>query len=291
MKSFKVLITGAGGMLATALEQILRPGFDVIALTKKQLDITKKHLVIKTINNIKPDVLINAAAYTAVDKCEEEQETAKLVNGIAVGYLASVVQDIGSKLIHISTDYIFDGEKDGPYTEDDKPNPISAYGLSKLIGEQELIKHTRNYIVIRTQWLFGENGKNFVNTILELARKNSELKVVDDQYGSPTYTKDLAFVIKWFIEHQMINSRIFNFSNDGIVSWFGFAREIIKLAGLKTKVIPVDSSAFPRPAKRPHNCALDKTAIKKLTNLDIRPWYDALYEYMNNIGAINKSLQ
>ncbi len=288
MKPFKILITGAGGMLATALESILKPEFDVTALTEHQLDITRKDFVKKTINDIKPDVVINAAAYTAVDKCEEEQELAKLINGIAVGYLADAVESVDARLIHISTDYIFDGEKDGPYNEDDRPNPISVYGLSKLMGEQEIFKFTKNYIIIRTQWLYGENGRNFVNTILELAQKNSDLKVVDDQYGSPTYTKDLALIIKWFVEHQEIISRIFNFSNEGIVSWFGFSRDILKLAGLKTKIIPVDSSAVSRPARRPHNSALDKTAIKQITNLDIRPWYDALYEYMNNIRAIKK---
>ncbi len=286
MVAAKVVIIGAGGMLATALEQVLNHTSSLTAVPESQLDITDKDAVIGLIKETKPDVIINAAAYTAVDNCETDKAKAMLVNGTAVGYLAQATKMAGAKLIHISTDYIFDGEKEGPYTEDDKPNPISIYGQSKLLGEQELLRFTQNYIIIRTQWLYGKNGKNFVDTIVQLAQEKDELNVVDDQYGSPTYTKDLAAVIQWFVEHIDIDSRIFNFSNEGIVSWFGFAREILKLAGIKTKIIPVDSSEFPRPAKRPHNSALDKTAIKKLTGIDIRPWYDALYEYMKNTGKI-----
>jgi dTDP-4-dehydrorhamnose reductase len=286
MTPTKILITGAGGMLATALEAILSPSFRVTALTEKQLDITDKDAVMKSIREAKPDVLINAAAYTAVDRCEQEQDTANRVNGTAVGYLAQAAQLTGSRVIHISTDYVFDGEKDGPYTEEDTPNPVSVYGISKLMGEQELMKFTDNYIIIRTQWLYGENGRNFVDTIIQLAQQKDELKVVDDQYGSPTYTKDLASVVRWFAEQGEIKGRIFNFSNEGIVSWFGFAREIVKLSGIKTNIIPVDSAGFPRPARRPHNSALDKTAVKRITKIDIRPWYDALYEYMKNTGRI-----
>jgi dTDP-4-dehydrorhamnose reductase len=282
----KVVIIGAGGMLATALEHVLSQVSSLMALTENQFDITDKDAVIGLIKKTKPDVIINAAAYTAVDSCETDKERAMLVNGTSVGYLAQASQMTGARLIHISTDYIFDGEKEGPYTENDKPNPLSVYGQSKLMGEQELLRFTQNYIIIRTQWLYGENGKNFVDTIVQLAQQKDELKVVDDQYGSPTYTKDLATVVQWFVEHIDIDSRILNFSNEGIVSWFGFAREILKLAGIKTKIIPVDSGAFPRPAKRPHNSALDKTAIKRITRIDIRPWYDALYEYMKNTGRI-----
>jgi|YelNatPaOPRAMG01_1025707.scaffolds.fasta_scaffold05647_5 dTDP-4-dehydrorhamnose reductase len=286
IKNFRIVITGAGGMLATAVENALRHDFEVIALTEQQLDITRMDAVTQMTKDIKPNIIINAAAYTNVDKCEKEYEIARLVNGIAVGYLAKAAQSINAGIIHISTDYIFDGEKDGPYTEEDRPNPISMYGLSKLIGEQELLKYTSNYIILRTQWLYGENGKNFVDTIIQLAQEKDELQVVDDQYGSPTYTKDLAFMIKWFVEHPDIKGRILNFSNEGIVSWFGFAKQILKLAGIKTNVVPVDSNAFPRPAKRPHNSALDKTAIKRLTSLDIRPWYDALYEYIKTKKVI-----
>ncbi len=273
-------------MLATALESILNPSFRVTALTEKQLDITDKDAVMKSIGEAKPDVLINAAAYTAVDRCEQEQDTANRVNGTAVGYLAQAAQVTGAKVIHISTDYVFDGAKDGPYTEEDKPNPVSAYGRSKLLGERELIRFSDNYIILRTQWMYGEQGKNFVDTIIQLAQQKDELKVVDDQYGSPTYTKDLASVVRWFAEHGEMKNRVFNFSNEGIVSWFGFAREIVKLAGVKTNIIPVDSAAFPRPARRPHNSALDKTAVKRITKIDIRPWYDALYEYMKDTGRI-----
>lgn len=279
-------MAGAGGMLAVALEHTLSPIVDLTALTETQLDITDKDAVIKAIKETQPDVIINAAAYTAVDQCETEKEKAMLINGTAVGYLAQAAHITGSRLIHISTDYVFDGEKEGPYTEEDKPNPISVYGHSKLLGEQELVRFTDNYVILRTQWMYGKNGKNFVDTIIRLARQEDELKVVDDQYGSPTYTMDLASVVQWFIEHGDIKGQIFNFSSEGIVSWFGFAREILKLAGMKKKLVPVDTSAFPRPAKRPHNSALDKTKIKQTANVDIRTWFDALFEYMKNAGRI-----
>ncbi len=279
-------MAGAGGMLAAALEHTLSPIVDLTALTETQLDITDKGAVIKAIKETQPDVIINAAAYTAVDQCETEKEKAMLINGTAVGHLAQAAEVTNARLIHISTDYVFDGEKEGPYTEEDNPNPISVYGRSKLLGEQEIVRFTDNYVILRSQWMYGKNGKNFVDTIIRLARQEDELKVVDDQYGSPTYTMDLASVIQWFIEHGDIKGQIFNFSSEGIVSWFGFAREILKLAGMKRKLVPVDTSAFPRPAKRPHNSALDKTKIKQTANIDIRTWFDALYDYMKNSGRI-----
>ena len=286
MTPANVFITGAGGMLATALEAVLKPVSHVTALTEAQLDITDKQAVLRAVQGIKPGVIINAAAYTAVDRCETDMEKAMLVNGTAVGYLAQAAQVTGARIIHISTDYLFDGRKDGPYTESDEPNPLSVYGRSKLLGEQVLARFTDRYVIVRTQWMYGENGKNFVDTILQLAQQKDELRVVDDQYGSPTYTKDLAAVIRWFVEHSEADGQTFHYSNEGVVSWFGFAREILKLSGTKTKLIPVDTAAFPRPANRPHNSALDKTKIKRVTNIDIRTWFDALYEYMKNTGRI-----
>ncbi len=285
MTACKVLITGAGGMLATALELVLKKQFVVIPLTEKQLDITDKEMFLKIINSIKPNVIINTAANTLADNCEENRETAMLVNGIAVGYVAQAAKMVQARLIHISTDYVFDGVKKSPYTENDKPNPISVYGLSKLKGEQELIRFTDNYLIIRTQWLFGENGKNFADTIIRLARQKNILKIVDDQYGCPTYTKDLAIMIKWFIENENIKGEVFNFSNEGTVSRYGFAREILKLAGISTKLMPVNTSAYPVLAKRPHNSALDKAKIKKITNMYVRPWYNALFEYIKMLDT------
>ena len=282
----KVIITGANGMLAYALKETIGSNFDLIALTEKELDITNSEDVLYTMRDIRPDVLVNTAAYTYVDKAEQEQTLARLVNGTAVGYIAKACNITNTRVIHISSDYIFDGEKEGDYTENDEPNPVSVYGISKLIGEQELTKHTDNYVIIRSQWLYGDHGSNFAETIISLAEKKDELKVVDDQYGSPTYTMDLAQAIKLIIQRNDIKKDIFNFSNEGVVSWFGFAKDIFRLMGVEIKLIPVDSSAYPRPAKRPHNSALDKTKIKKALGLDIRPWYDALYEYMKKTGRI-----
>ena len=286
MTLYKVLIVGAGGMLAAAVESTLSPVFGVTALSKEQLDITNRDAVIKAIDSIKPNVLINTAAYTNADECEKNREIAMQTNGTAVGYLAQAAQAIGARIIHVSTDYIFDGEKQGQYAEDDNPNPLSVYGQSKLMGEQELMRFTDNYLIIRTQWMFGENRNNFVSAIIKLAREKDEVIVVDDQYGSPTYTKDVAGIIKWFVEHDRIKGQVFHFSNEGIVSRFGFAEEILKLAGIKTRLVPVDTSAFPRPAKRPHNTALDKAKIKRVIGASIRPWQEALYEYIKNTGGI-----
>ena len=286
MTLYKVLVVGAGGMLATAVESTLGPVFAVTALTKAQLDITDRDAVFRAIDSVKPDVLINTAAYTNADECEKKTDIAIQTNGTAVGYLAQAAKAIDARIIHISTDYIFDGEKEGRYREDDKPNPLSVYGRSKLLGEQELVRFTDNYIIIRTQWMFGENRDNFVDTILRLAREKDELRVVDDQYGSPTYTKDVAAIIKWFVEHNRVKARVFHFSNEGIVSRFGFAQEIFKLAGVKARLVPVATSAFPRPARRPYNSALDKTEILQVTGMSIRPWQEALYEYLQNTGKI-----
>lgn len=286
MTPYKVLLTGAGGMLATAVASTLNPVFTVVALAKSQLDITDRDSVLRAINEIRPDVIINTAAYRDADECEKTKEIAILTNGTAVGYLAQAAQIIGSRLIHISSDYVFDGGKKSYYTEEDKPNPISVYGQSKLVGEQELVRFTDNNTIIRTQWMFGENGRNFVDTIIKLAQEKDELKVVDDQYGSPTYTRDIAEMIRWFVENNHVKGQVFNFSNEGIVSRFAFAQEILKFAGINTKLIPVATSAFPRPAQRPHNSALDKSKIKQVTHLNIRPWQDALYEYMKHAGKI-----
>lgn len=280
MTPYKVLITGAGGMLATAVEYILKPLCPIVVLNKSQLDITKQDEVIKSIENIMPTVIVNAAAYKDADECEENREVAIAINGTAVGYLAQAAYTIGARLIHISSDYVFDGGKNGYYTENDTPHPISVYGQSKLKGEQELVRFTDNYIIIRTQWMFGENGRNFVDTIIKFAQDKDELKVVDDQYGSPTYTRDIAEIIRWFVENNHVKGQIFNFSNEGIVSRFAFAQEILKRAGIKKTLIPVDTPAYPRPAQRPHNSALDKSKIKEVTHLKIRPWQDALNEYM-----------
>ena len=277
-----VLITGAGGMLAYAVESAINPICSAVPLNRTQLDITNKDTVNNTVKSIKPDIIINTAAWTNADECEKQQDTAMLVNGTAVGYLAQAAHDIGAKLIHISTDYIFDGNKGSAYTEDDKPNPLSIYGQSKLIGEQELKRFTDNYIIIRTQWMFGERGNNFVDTILRIAEEKEEIKVVDDQYGCPTYTKDAANVIRLLIGKKDIKAKTIHFSNAGIVSRFGLAQEILRLAGIQTRIVPVTTAALQRPAKRPNNSALDKTKIKKLLTIDIRPWQEALNEYMSN---------
>jgi dTDP-4-dehydrorhamnose reductase len=267
-------------MLGYAIDSALGSAFDVFALKRVQLDITDKTAVDLAIKSIKPDIIINTAAFTNADECESQQDRAMLVNGIAVGYLAQAAHTIGSKVIHISTDYIFDGSKGSKYIEDDKPNPLSVYGQSKLMGEQELRRFTDNYVIIRTQWMFGEHGSNFVDTILRIAKEKDEIKVVDDQYGCPTYTKDIANVIRLLIGKKDIKAETIHFSNAGIVSRFGLAQGILRLAGIQTRIVPVTTAVLQRPAKRPNNSALDKTKIKKLLTIDIRPWQEALNEYM-----------
>jgi len=287
----KVLVTGANGQLGTDLCKVLQH-FEVIPLTHKDIEITDMDSVKQALNKYKPDIIINTAAYVRVDDCEIEQDKAFLINALGARNVAVVVQELGAKLVHLSTDYVFGGDaqpRTTPYTEFDTPIPLSVYGKSKLAGENFVRHLCQKHFIIRSSGLFGVagasgKGGNFVETILRLARERSELRVVNDQVFSPTYTKDLAGKIA-----QLINTEyygIFHITNKGYCSWYQFATEILRLAGLKTPIIPVTSDEYPQKARRPRFSVLDNYHLRLLGMDDMRPWQEALRDYMICKGCI-----
>ena len=276
----KILVTGAKGMLAHDLVPVLQERHEVIGLTREGLDITKRDEVSAVIKKISPDVVINCAAYTQVDRAETEREKAFLVNGIGVQNLALPCSDRGVSLCHISTDYVFDGAKTTAYTPFDNTNPINTYGESKLAGEKYLQWITNRFYIVRTSWLYGGTGNNFVAAILKLAKERQELPVVEDQRGSPTSTRSLSRGIERLVASGAHG--IYHFTDetaDGI-SWYDFAREIVRLSGLATDVVPTAASAYPRPAKRPPHSVLDISLFPAVTGYEPVNWKTALKEYM-----------
>lgn len=273
----KILIVGAKGMLGHELGQVFLDCKPVL-WSKDDLDITNEFQVNKKITNLSPELIINAAAYTSVDDCEVNEGLATKINGQAVGYLAEVANKIGAKLVHYSTDYVFDGQNKEGYVEDDAPNPISAYGRSKLVGEQ-LLKQVRddadnfNYYIIRTAWLYGMRGKNFVKTMLTLADKDKPIKVIDDQIGSPTYAYDLAIATRELVESKK-SSGIYHRTNNGQTSWYGFAKEIFEVFNKNIDLSPCTTKEYPLPAKRPACSVLRNTKLKPM-----RSWQEALRAY------------
>jgi dTDP-4-dehydrorhamnose reductase len=265
--TIKTLIVGGGGMLGSDLCKAFP---EAVKLTHKELDITNRDNVMESIQKTKPDVVLNAAAYTDVDGCEENEELAFRVNGHGPGYIAEACSIFGSKLVHFSTDYVFDGNKK-EYVETDVPNPINIYGHSKLLGENKIIENIDDYRIIRISWLFGVHGKNFVETILRLSRKIDTVKVVNDQFGKPTYTKDLANNIKGII---VLDPGIYHITNDGVCSWYEFASAILD------NVIPCTSEDFPKKAKRPRYSVLINTKTKPM-----RHWKEALRDYLKEMDS------
>ena len=245
----KILITGSNGMLGHDLQEVLKDKHELILTTSKTLDITDKENTINFIIENKPDVVINSAAYTDVDGCETNQDIAYAVNGEGVRNLALGCRQVDCPLVHISTDYVFDGTAREPIAEDGEIGPISVYGKSKLMGEEAIQEILDKYFILRTAWLYGINGKNFPKTMLELAKDHSEITVVYDEVGTPTYTPDLAYGISQIIETDHYG--IYHLTNSGSCSWCEFAKYIFEIAGADVNVVPVTASEFSRPAPRP----------------------------------------
>ncbi len=289
----KVLITGANGQLGTDLCHALSDA-EVIPLTHADIEIVNMNSVRNAFDEYRPDIVISTAAYVRVDDCEDDPDKAFRVNALGARNIGVVAQELGAKLVHISTDYIFGGENKSrttPYTEFDTPVPRNLYGKSKLAGEN-LVRHLcPKHFVIRSSGLFGVAGAsgkdgNFVETMVKLAKERNELRVVKDQIFSPTYTKDLARKIA-----QLINTEyygIFHITNNGVCSWYDFAKEILKLAGLKAFVIPITSDEYAQKAKRPHYSVLDNYHLRLLGMDDMRPWREALEDYMISKGHIEQ---
>ncbi|MDA9977983.1 dTDP-4-dehydrorhamnose reductase [Flavobacteriaceae bacterium] len=274
----KVLVIGSDGQLGLEFQKISN-SYDSLSWvfsTIKTLDLLKLDTISSFLNDINPSVIINCAAYTSVDKAETESKLADLINHEAVDIISRWTSDNNKKLIHVSTDYVFDGLSKLPLSENSNTNPMNEYGRSKLKGEQVCLKNDTNSIIIRTSWLYSSFGKNFVKTMIYLMKKNKSVKVVNDQMGSPTYAYDLAKVILKIIVNYKTESGLFHYSNEGEISWFEFARSIRELYKLDCEIIGVSSKEFKTLAKRPQYSLLNKLKIKKIFNLEIPNYKQSL---------------
>ncbi len=278
----KILVSGANGQLGRAIKSVLKAEENYIYTDKSELDITDQQAVMDFVKKHKVSVLINCVAYTAVDAAEDDFENANLLNHLAVKGLAEVCEATATFLIHISTDYVFDGQKSNPYTESDTPNPQTIYGKTKLDGEKAIQKICKRFLILRTAWLYSEHGTNFVKTMLRLSREKSESKVVNDQFGTPTNAYDLATFIVNFIakRHHKTANGIYHFSNEGICSWYDFAKEIMALANSYCTITPCSSKEYPTKAARPQYSVLDKTKLKTDFATTIPHWQDSLKRFM-----------
>lgn len=275
----KILVTGSNGQLGSEIKAISEqyPNFDFIYTDVKELDITNYNAVSSFIVKFKPKFVINCAAYTAVDKAEKEIELSTMINSVAPGFIAKACKENGCKMIHISTDYVFDGESKTPYIEESKVNPTSQYGTSKLKGEEAVLS-VGGAMIIRTSWLYSSFGLNFVKTILNNAKIKPELKVVSDQIGCPTYAHDLADVILTIISkrEEHFIPEIFHYSNVGTCSWYNFASEIVEFSGLNCIVTPIESKDYPSVVKRPKYSVFSKEKICNTYKIEIPHWKTSL---------------
>ena len=287
----KILVTGCNGQLGRAINQQYAGDTDVEMINTDvfqpdvmELDITNIDKVLSVILEVKPDVIINCAAHTAVDLCESQQDAAYRINAIGPRNLSIAAAKVGAKMVHVSTDYVFEGNGTKPYMEFDTPNPQGMYGATKLAGEQFVQQFAKDYFIIRTAWLYGE-GKNFVKTMLRLAETNDTVRVVGDQYGTPTSAVELAKAIKYLIPTS--NYGIFHGTCEGMCSWADFAKEIFRQAGMDVKVLPVSSVEFPTKAKRPTNSRLEKKKLEEHGFTRLPDWKDALGRYLKEIQQNN----
>ncbi len=282
----KVLITGCNGQVGHCLTERLKNKADILALDRKELDITDPKVVIKTVSDFKPDYIINAAAHTAVDRAEEEIELSYAINRDGPQYLAEAAQQINAVMLHISTDYVFDGEGEHPYVESDQTAPHGVYGQTKLAGEIVVAQNCQKHLILRTAWVFGEHGNNFVKTMLRLAENRDELNIVGDQFGGPTYAGDIADALIAMIEHIEQGQKpawgTYHFSGMPYASWYDFAAKIFQAAenkGVLDKqpmLSSIPTSAYPTPAKRPENSRLDCSKIENQFGIKPSNWVAAL---------------
>lgn len=278
-----VLVTGASGQLGQALQFIApnHPELQFVFCDSGKLDITNLNNVEQLFKQYKPNFCINAAAYTAVDKAESEPEKAHLINVVGAKNLAEVCKEFDIVLLHISTDFVFEGSKNSPYTEDDIPNPTGIYGQTKLDGEKAIQETWDNHFIIRTSWVYSQFGNNFMKTMLRLAKERDKLSVVNDQIGTPTNAVDLAEVLIQIIlsdnrQPTTNNYGIYNFSNEGQCSWYYFAKKIFEINSIKINLEPIPTTSFPTPAKRPAYSVLDKSKIKKVFGVELKYWEESL---------------
>ena len=277
-----ILVTGANGQLGHEMQRVAKSSnhnyiFTDVAEGYEKLDITNLEDIRNMVKKNDVDIIVNCAAYTNVDKAESDYDTANLINNTAAGNLATAMKEVGGTLIHISTDYVFQGDRNTPCQEDWATNPLGVYGKTKLAGEKAIEATGCNHIIIRTAWLYSQWGKNFVKTMQSLTASHDTLKVVFDQVGTPTFAGDLADVIGHIINSgQTDKTGIYHFSNEGVCSWYDFAKLICKLSGNTCDITPCYSEEFPSPVKRPHFSVLDKKKIRDTFGIKVPYWTDSL---------------
>ena len=288
----RILITGSSGMLGIDLARELRRGYEVIGtdLVRSpksvvrefyKADITTGGSIAALLKKVKPDIVVHTAAWTDVDGCELDRRKAYRINTDGTKNVAFACKTANAALVYISTDFVFDGKRSKHYREGDRANPLSVYADSKLKGEARVQKILKKYFILRTSWLYGKCGKNFVDTIVAKARGCGPLRVVDDQVGSPTYTVDLAKAVRVLLDKKIVNYGVYHVSNSGEVSWYEYAKTILRFSGIKTEVIPISSKELNRPAKRPAMSVMDNSKFKKVTGHRMRRWKTALREYLS----------
>ena len=294
----KILLVGEGGQVGFELAGLLSPRGDLTALDYPALDLASPDSIAAALAAHRPDLVINAAAYTAVDKAEEEADLALAINGTAPGILAEALKKSGGALVHYSTEYVFDGTKDSSYTEEDAPNPLSAYGRTKLAGEEAIRASGVPHLLLRSSWIYGSRGHNFLRTILRLAHEREELRIVDDQVGAPTWCRDLAAATVEALSQcgafdtpAALTDRggLFHLTASGATSWCGFAGEILARDPEQStqkvrELIPIPTSEYPTPAQRPLNSRLDCGRMKEAFGIELPPWHESLAEMMGGSG-------
>jgi dTDP-4-dehydrorhamnose reductase len=285
----KILITGSNGQLGSELKELspVYSAYEFIFLTRNELPLNEIEIIKQTIASHQPDYVINCAAYTAVDKAETDREEAFKVNAVSVGILAEACADYGAKLVHISTDYVFDGSYQFPLKEEHPVQPVNVYGESKLAGEQAALKSNPSSIIIRTSWVYSYYGKNFVKTMLRLMAEKETLNVVSDQWGSPTYAADLAEAILQIITTGNWVPGIYHYSNEGVITWFDFAKEIGSLIETSCNIQPTTTDNFPTPARRPLYSVMDKKKITEKLGIVIKPWKHSLAACIQKLQKID----
>ena len=292
MQSKRILVTGANGQLGSEMRKLgsVSPN-EYIFTDVQELDITNKEAVMSFVEQNGVNIIVNCAAYTNVDRAEDDEATAELINATAVGNLAEAAKAVDGTLFHVSTDYVFGADGNTPRSEDMSTNPLGVYGRTKLSGEQAIAEVGAKAIIIRTAWLYSEFGNNFLKTMLRLTAEKESLNVVFDQVGTPTYAGDLALVIFSIIEGNLYagNEGVYHFSNEGVCSWYDFANEIAIAAGnINCNIQPCHSSEFPSKVTRPPYSVLDKTKIKQTFGVDIPHWRDSMLYCLERLGAIKQ---
>ena len=275
----KILILGANGQLGSEFTTFLKDKAEVFAFNHNELDILDFKGLINKFFELSPDVVINCAAYTKVDQAEEEENLAYQVNAVGAKNVSFASFKVRAKVVYFSTDYVFDGTKNSPYNEFDKPNPLSVYGKSKLFGEEFTKQLNPNHVILRTSWLYGINGSNFIKTIAKFAKEKSELKVVNDQFGVPTYTFDVVKQTWQLIQDDSVG--LYHSSNTGQITWFEFAKKIVEQLNLNTKVLPIKTNEFPVLAKRPSFSVLENYLLKIENKNIMRSWEEAFNDFVN----------